>query len=170
MASDLRNVFKSRIALTRVRLQAPQTAASELRKHSDQLPDSTFTWTKSWWSRGGSNSRPLHCERSALPAELRPRGCQCTPRSGQQIIRNHAYIPTRPGFVRRRFWMAYAWIDSRASIASSLSRSGISGNSLIILTRHNTGASSGQPSVVCSSRTSRLTRTSCGNPCVSTPK
>jgi integrase len=24
------------------------------------------------WSRGGSNSRPLHCERSALPTELRP--------------------------------------------------------------------------------------------------
>ena len=25
-----------------------------------------------WWSRGGSNSRPSHCERDALPAELRP--------------------------------------------------------------------------------------------------
>ena len=25
-----------------------------------------------WWSRGGSNSRPPHCERGALPAELRP--------------------------------------------------------------------------------------------------
>jgi hypothetical protein len=25
-----------------------------------------------WWSGGGSNSRPLHCERSALPAELPP--------------------------------------------------------------------------------------------------
>ena len=99
-----------------------------------------------------------------------PRGCQCTPRPGRQIIRNHAYIPTRPGFVRRQFCVAYAWRDSRANIASSLSRSGISGNSLIILTRHNTGASSGQPSVVCSSRTSLLTRTSCGNPCVSTPK
>ncbi len=24
------------------------------------------------WSRGESNSRPLHCERSALPTELRP--------------------------------------------------------------------------------------------------
>ena len=23
-----------------------------------------------WWTEGGSNSRPLHCERSALPAEL----------------------------------------------------------------------------------------------------
>ena len=159
MASDLRNVFKSRIALTRVRLQTAQTAASGLRKHADQRLDSTFTWTKSWWSRGGSNSRPLHCERSALPAELRPRECQCTPRPGRQIIRNHAYTRT-----------IYAWIDSRANIASSLSRSGISGNSLIILTRHKTGASSGQPSVVCSSRTSLFTRTSCGNPCVSTPK
>src|SRR5690606_15645797 len=27
-----------------------------------------------WWRRGGSNSRPLHCERSALPAELLPQG------------------------------------------------------------------------------------------------
>ena len=25
-----------------------------------------------WWRRGGSNSRPSHCERDALPAELRP--------------------------------------------------------------------------------------------------
>src|SRR5690606_28664179 len=28
--------------------------------------------TLKWWSGGGSNSRPLHCERSALPAELPP--------------------------------------------------------------------------------------------------
>src|SRR5690242_24223 len=27
---------------------------------------------KSWWSGGGSNSRPSHCERDALPAELPP--------------------------------------------------------------------------------------------------
>ena len=26
-----------------------------------------------WWSGGGSNSRPSHCERDALPAELPPR-------------------------------------------------------------------------------------------------
>ena len=26
----------------------------------------------SWWSGGGSNSRPSHCERDALPAELPP--------------------------------------------------------------------------------------------------
>ena len=29
-----------------------------------------------WWSRGGSNSRPPHCERGALPAELRPHATQ----------------------------------------------------------------------------------------------
>src|SRR5690606_39404620 len=28
----------------------------------------------SWWSQGGSNSRPRHCERRALPAELWPHG------------------------------------------------------------------------------------------------
>src|SRR4051812_40889816 len=26
-----------------------------------------------WWTAGGSNPRPLHCERSALPAELAAR-------------------------------------------------------------------------------------------------
>ena len=26
----------------------------------------------SWWSRGGSNSWPPHCERGALPTELLP--------------------------------------------------------------------------------------------------
>src|SRR5687767_13670920 len=29
--------------------------------------------TRSWWSRQGSNLRPSHCERDALPTELRPR-------------------------------------------------------------------------------------------------
>ena len=33
-----------------------------------------------WWRRGGSNSRPSHCERDALPAELRPR------RKGKSIV------------------------------------------------------------------------------------
>src|SRR4051812_35167865 len=27
-----------------------------------------------WWTAGGSNPRPLHCERSALPAELAAHG------------------------------------------------------------------------------------------------
>ena len=35
-----------------------------------------------WWSRGGSNSRPPHCERGALPAELRPRNQSRSHRSG----------------------------------------------------------------------------------------
>lgn len=29
-------------------------------------------WICFWWSGGGSNSRPSHCERDALPAELPP--------------------------------------------------------------------------------------------------
>ena len=29
-------------------------------------------WRGKWWSGRGSNPRPLHCERSALPAELPP--------------------------------------------------------------------------------------------------
>ena len=33
---------------------------------------------KKWWTAGGSNSRPLRCERSALPAELAARfGQEC---------------------------------------------------------------------------------------------
>ena len=30
--------------------------------------------TDNWWSRGGSNSWPPHCERGALPTELLPHG------------------------------------------------------------------------------------------------
>jgi hypothetical protein len=33
-------------------------------------------WMLLWWRGGGSNSRPLHCERSALPAELPPHTCK----------------------------------------------------------------------------------------------
>ena len=39
-----------------------------------------------WWSGGGSNSRPLHCERSALPAELLPRNAA----AGRQTHRRPA--------------------------------------------------------------------------------
>ena len=35
--------------------------------------DSAVARQPDWWSRGGSNSRPSHCERDALPSELRPR-------------------------------------------------------------------------------------------------
>ena len=31
-------------------------------------------WPIGWWRGGGSNSRPSHCERDALPAELPPHG------------------------------------------------------------------------------------------------
>ena len=30
-----------------------------------------FETLDNWWTRGGSNSWPSHCERDALPAELR---------------------------------------------------------------------------------------------------
>lgn len=39
-----------------------------------------------WWSGGGSNSRPSHCERDALPAELPP-----------QIKQEQKYTGIRPG-------------------------------------------------------------------------
>ncbi len=39
---------------------------------------------ESWWRRGGSNSRPSHCERDALPAELRPHGLPAGPLNSPQ--------------------------------------------------------------------------------------
>jgi hypothetical protein len=38
-----------------------------------------------WWTAGGSNPRPLHCERSALPAELAA--------LGRSIVRSHGSFP-----------------------------------------------------------------------------
>src|SRR5690606_17570989 len=40
-----------------------------------------------WWSGGGSNSRPSHCERDALPAELPPH---------LQIVRHQSSSAARP--------------------------------------------------------------------------
>src|SRR5690606_20842791 len=39
-----------------------------------KTPDREWSGESEWWRRGGSNSRPSHCERDALPAELRPHG------------------------------------------------------------------------------------------------
>src|SRR5690606_29004993 len=44
---------------------------------ANKKPAASTTWRAScvacfWWSGGGSNSRPSHCERDALPAELPP--------------------------------------------------------------------------------------------------
>ncbi len=38
-----------------------------------------------WWRRGGSNSRPSHCERDALPAELRPQKPRILAPPAQQL-------------------------------------------------------------------------------------
>ena len=38
-----------------------------------KTPDREGSGESEWWSGGGSNSRPSHCERDALPAELPPR-------------------------------------------------------------------------------------------------
>jgi hypothetical protein len=56
------------------------------------------------WSRGGSNSRPSHCERDALPAELRPLLNQHM----QQIHAKFYY-----GFLRKA---SSAAVDSRPSM------------------------------------------------------
>ena len=38
-----------------------------------RCPRPTRRWGHVWWSRTGSNRRPLQCHCSALPTELRPR-------------------------------------------------------------------------------------------------
>src|SRR6266545_3072570 len=46
--------------------------------------------SEGWWTRRGSNSRPLHCERSALPAELRaPDWLDCATSHGALPQRRH---------------------------------------------------------------------------------
>jgi hypothetical protein len=65
----------------------PAAAARQQRGGRTSRPASGLQATKNrpcgpvflehWWSQGGSNSRPRHCERRALPAELWPhRGAQ----------------------------------------------------------------------------------------------
>ena len=39
-----------------------------------------------WWTRRGSNPRPPHCERGALPAELLAHGVDYRFRSGYNLI------------------------------------------------------------------------------------
>ncbi len=42
-------------------------------RSTTELQPQTDLLSEEWWSRGGSNPRPRHCERRALPTELRPR-------------------------------------------------------------------------------------------------
>ena len=39
---------------------------------SEKPPEGGFCLSNQWWRGGGSNSRPSHCERDDLPAELPP--------------------------------------------------------------------------------------------------
>ena len=48
------------------------TGAGALLPRLKPMPWPDMRFGVHWWSRGGSNSRPSHCERDALPAELRP--------------------------------------------------------------------------------------------------
>src|SRR5690606_8992517 len=54
--------------LARKKRQPPPFLALRAQKRP---ADKGWPW-QSWWSGGGSNSRPSHCERDALPAELPP--------------------------------------------------------------------------------------------------
>ena len=44
-----------------------------MREAQMKTPNREQLGAEFWWTEGGSNSRPLHCERSALPAELSAR-------------------------------------------------------------------------------------------------
>ena len=58
----------------------PPETAPTLGKRAKKIPtDKGWDFGK-WWSQGGSNSRPRHCERRALPAELWPR------KGGQSLV------------------------------------------------------------------------------------
>ena len=58
---------------------------------------------EAWWSQAGSNRRPRHCERRALPAELWPRRGRLESQNGRQLapftVRNYAKSRT----VKSRF-------------------------------------------------------------------
>ena len=45
---------------------------NELKTSKLELLEKEFEQMSEWWSLGDSNPWPLHCERSALPTELRP--------------------------------------------------------------------------------------------------
>ena len=50
--------------------QADKVASIHVFQDSEVEADGGTTGVGIWWTTGGSNPRPLHCERSALPAEL----------------------------------------------------------------------------------------------------
>ncbi len=67
------------------RTRSASSAATGMSRQASTAPDhdtaddSAVTRRPDWWSRGGSNSRPSHCERDALPSELRPRDAIASP-------------------------------------------------------------------------------------------
>src|SRR5918996_5994712 len=54
-------------------------------------------WPGIWWSRGESNPRPLECDSSALPAELRPRPAPFVWWSGRGVSRPGPDLTRRTG-------------------------------------------------------------------------
>src|SRR5438067_3861836 len=59
--------LKRRSLLPAARLLNFSTVRSQNKK-----PTRRIVGFEEWWRRRGSNPRPSHCERDALPAELRP--------------------------------------------------------------------------------------------------
>src|SRR3569623_812282 len=64
------------------------------------------------WSGGGSNSRPSHCERDALPAALPPQYLTCCRPfcpTGRTFLHQSCWIATRSAVTTRRFFELLAF-------------------------------------------------------------
>jgi hypothetical protein len=77
-----------------------------------------------WWSGGGSNSRPLHCERSALPAELPPQTIEAystllTTNFGMTQKKPH--LLGRCGFMRLLYEWNVDYLDRAAAVSRRVS-------------------------------------------------
>ena len=93
--------------ISRTRFERPRTKKSRFPYENSGKPAfAGLLWIVNWWRRGGSNSRPPHCERGALPAELRPHGeriiaqgrrqrqtSQLGRRSGARCLHRSACLP-----------------------------------------------------------------------------
>ena len=66
---------------------------SDSKHHSFRM---IFFRRRSWWTEGGSNSRPLHCERSALPAELSALAHECSIGRGPSLPAGLSRFHVRP--------------------------------------------------------------------------
>ncbi len=66
-----------------------KSAENDTRTSKRVKPESPLREPMIWWSRGESNPRPLECDSSALPAELRPH-FRVRLRIAAELVQRHA--------------------------------------------------------------------------------